>query len=132
MHSATCLCGDVAWEADGELVFMHDCHCSRCRKTHGTPFATYVGVPADRFRITRGAERIVGWEPVPGARRNFCGRCGSVVALPPMGGQVFFPAGNLEGDPGVRRTFHIFVASKAPWYAITDGLPQNPGEPGSG
>jgi hypothetical protein len=37
---------------------------------------------------------------------------------------VLAPAGNLEGDPGIRPQMHIFVGSRAPGYTITDGLPQ--------
>lgn len=39
-------------------------------------------------------------------------------------GRVFVPAGNFENDPGVRPQLHVFVGSKAPWYEITDDLPQ--------
>ena len=34
--------------------------------------------------------------------------------------------GTLDGDPGVRAGSHMFVASKAPWDEISDGLPQYP------
>ena len=30
----------------------------------------------------------------------------------------------LDDDPGVRPGLHIFVGSKAPWFEITDDLPQ--------
>jgi hypothetical protein len=32
--------------------------------------------------------------------------------------------GTLNDDPKVRPSFHAFVASKAPWAAICDELPQ--------
>src|SRR5436190_652026 len=32
MTRASCLCGDVAWEAREPFAFMHHCHCVRCRK----------------------------------------------------------------------------------------------------
>ncbi|HZP40126.1 MAG TPA: GFA family protein [Candidatus Binatia bacterium] len=125
MPSASCLCGDVGWEVEGAIPFMSHCHCGRCRKAHGTAFATYVTALADRFRTTRGAERVVGWESSPGFLRKFCGRCGSVVPGTPGGdGQVFLPAGSFLDDPGVRPMLHIFVASKAPWYEIPDQLPR--------
>jgi hypothetical protein len=37
---------------------------------------------------------------------------------------VWLPVGTLDGDPGGRASHHIFVGSKAPWFAITDDLPQ--------
>lgn len=32
--------------------------------------------------------------------------------------------GTVDGDPGVRPGKHVLVGSKAPWYEITDALPQ--------
>jgi hypothetical protein len=37
---------------------------------------------------------------------------------------VFVPAGNVEGDPGIRPELHMFAASRAHWFPITDPLPQ--------
>jgi hypothetical protein len=37
---------------------------------------------------------------------------------------VTIPAGALDVDPGVRPVVHIHTSSKAPWYDITDDLPQ--------
>jgi hypothetical protein len=31
----------------------------------------------------------------------------------------------FDEDPGVRPKLHVFVGSKAPWWEITDGLPQH-------
>jgi len=35
--------------------------------------------------------------------------------------------GSLVDDPNIRPTDHIFVGSKAPWFTITDDLPQYDG-----
>jgi hypothetical protein len=32
--------------------------------------------------------------------------------------------GSLDTDPGMSPTLHIFVGSKAPWFEISDDLPQ--------
>lgn len=123
MATARCLCGAVGWELDGPFQFVTHCHCSRCRKTHGTPFATYAAAPADTFRL-HGADHVVRWESSPGFLRPFCRHCGSVVPGEPYEGLMFVPAGNFLGDFGGRPVAHIFVASKAPWYEIRDPLPQ--------
>ena len=123
MPQASCLCGSVGWQIDGPLEWMSHCHCSRCRKTHGTGFATYVAGAADGFSM-RGREHVVRWESSPGFYRCFCGRCGSVVPGDAFEGRVFAPAGNFDDDFAERPLAHIFVASKAPWYQIADGLPQ--------
>jgi hypothetical protein len=113
----------VTWEIDGPAEWMSHCHCSFCRKTHGTAFATYVATPAGGFRL-KGGEHVVRFESSPGFFRCFCGRCGSVVPGDPVDGRVFAPAGNFDDDPGVRPLAHIFVASNPAWYEITDALPR--------
>ena len=64
----------------------------------------------DRARAYDG-----GWIPVPGTARCLPAEQDVDVAL-----------GVLDDDPGIRVPHHIFVASKAPWVEITDGLPQYP------
>ena len=42
----------------------------------------------------------------------------------PDPGNYGLAMGTLDDDPGVLPSYHIFVGSKAPWYDITDHLPQ--------
>ena len=122
MH-ASCLCGEVTWDVEGPLLAVSHCHCSRCRKQHGVAFATYAMAPASGFRM-QGEDRTSGWESSPGFLRRFCGRCGSAVPGDPNQGFVSVPVGNFDDDPRIRPQLHIFVASKAPWYEISDALPR--------
>jgi hypothetical protein len=123
MTGASCLCGAVTWEVDGDLSFFSHCHCSRCRKAHGTAFSSAVAVAESDFRL-RGGEQVTSWQSAEGILRNFCRRCGSPVPGLPWQGLIFVPAGNFDVDPGIPAGFHIFVGSKAPWYEITDDLPR--------
>jgi hypothetical protein len=102
---------------------MSHCHCSRCRKAHGSAFATYLAAPARDVHLS-GGERIARWESSPGFFRCFCTGCGSVVPGDPWEGLVFLPAGCFDDDPGERPGAHIFVASRAPWFEIHDALPR--------
>ena len=123
MHDAGCLCGAVRWAIDGPLEWMVHCHCSRCRKAHGSAFATWGIGPAASFRL-HGAEHRSRWESSPRSFRCFCKYCGSVVPDDPSGEQAIVPAGSFTDDPGIRPAAHIFVASKAPWYELQDELPR--------
>lgn len=126
MIQGRCLCGTVRYEVDGPIVDMVHCHCSMCRKHHGTPYATWAAAPLAGFRYTAGESDIGRYASSPGHQRSFCRHCGSVTPerLDEMG-LVIMPAGNLEGDLGVRPSKHMFVASKASWYEITDDLPRH-------
>lgn len=124
----SCLCGAVVYELDGPLTFLRNCHCSRCRRARSAAHATNAPLELGRFQWIRGEERVRTYR-VPEARffgQTFCTLCGSPVPrLDPSRGIAIVPAGSLDGDPGARVMEHIFVGSKAPWFEITDALPQH-------
>jgi hypothetical protein len=121
----SCLCGALRYAVDGPLSSMWHCHCSRCRKFHGAPFGTYAITKPEALRWISGEEAVVTWRGEAGGPREFCGRCGAVApsTLAELG-ITFIPAGNLDADPGIRPEGHMFAGSKAPWYEISDELPQ--------
>jgi hypothetical protein len=126
----SCLCGGVSFEIARAVGPFELCHCTRCRKTSGSAFVAGLGVRTDDFRLLTGTELIHRYEaPLrhapPAYRTSFCSHCGSPVPDPPSGSTWFeVPAGLLDQDPRVRLDRHIFVECKAPWYAISDDLPQ--------
>jgi hypothetical protein len=124
MVRGSCLCGGIRFEAT-EVPLIVLCHCSMCRKANGAPFEAGAPVPAASFHLTQGRELIQVYESSPGTRRAFCRVCGSRAPSTSDDGRFcFVPAGLLEDDPGVRPALHMFVGSKAPWWEITDDLPQ--------
>ena len=125
-HQGSCLCGQITYQIHGELTDVLNCHCSMCRKLHAAAFRTRAKVLAKDWVTLSGAQLITFYESSPGERKGFCSVCGSSLyttfdANPQVLG---FPLGTLDSDPGVAATRHVFVASKAPWFEITDGLPQ--------
>ena len=125
MIQGRCLCGTVRYEIEGPVTNLLHCHCSMCRKHHGTPFATWAAAPLAGFRFTEGEAAVERYASSPGFHRSFCRHCGSVVPeANAAAGLAICPAGNLEGDLGLEPQLHMFVGSKAPWYRITDDLPQ--------
>jgi hypothetical protein len=126
MNHGRCLCGAVRYEIDGPFVEVVHCHCSMCRKHHGTAFVTWAVAPLEGFRLTAGQEAIVSRESSPGVQRSFCSTCGSVTPqVSPSGKHVIAAAGNLVDAVGLTPYAHIFTGSKASWYTITDDLPQH-------
>ena len=126
MPTARCLCNTVQYEIDGPFSAMAHCHCSMCRKSHGTGFGTFVVAPIAGFRTTQGEDRLVRYQSSAHGIRTFCGDCGSAGPFPmPKLGIVAAPAAAFEGDPGIRPQWHMFVASKAPWDEIADDLPRH-------
>jgi hypothetical protein len=126
----SCLCEAIAFEIEGELTPIQLCHARRCRKATGAAVAPELLARADSLRWIRGAELIRLYtapllsEP-PAYRRAFCRQCGSPLPVAIEGtGFVSLNPGVLDDDPGSREFRHAFVAEKAPWHRITDGLPE--------
>ena len=130
MAKGCCLCGALAYELDGPFSAMMHCHCSMCRKHHGTGFATFVVAPIAGFRWISGEDKLTRYRSSPNGVRSFCSLCGSAgPTTMPEHGIAVAPAACLEGDLGIKPQSHIFVGSKAPWDEITDALPQHDAYP---
>lgn len=123
MNHGSCLCGDIAWTVDGEFTMLVNCHCSICRKVHGSGYGAFVASSAEGFRWVSGVERIHTYQSSENGQRPFCPRCGSGVAVV-MEKLAYMPAGNLSGDITRSLDSHIFVAHKACWFDVFDDAPQ--------
>ena len=128
MLSGGCLCGAVRYSIATTLKRITHCHCSMCRKQHGAAFATYAMIGSKHVSIDDAGGQLRTYTSSPGVSRQFCGVCGSSLfwhtdAAPKL---IDVALGTLDDDPDKTAFAHIFVASKAPWYEITDALPQYP------
>jgi hypothetical protein len=139
MIHGSCLCGAIRFEFTEPAGPFELCHCRRCRKVTGSAFFSGLYVRAEDFRLVEGMELITTYEaPIlrepPAYRVSFCSRCGSPVPNPNASptrqrtrgraGLLEIPAGLLDDDPGMKPDKHIFIELKAPWFEITDALPQ--------
>ena len=126
MLTGSCLCGGIRYEIVGPVGAALYCHCSMCRKAQGSAFRARLAVPKSSFRFTQGEELLTSYRSSADTVRRFCRVCGSPVvnSWDPEPGNYGLAMGTLDDDPGVRPACHEFVRSKAPWYDITDSLPQ--------
>ena len=132
----SCLCGGVKFEISGPLSPPSNSHCSFCRKQHGAAFRSRARVNKSDFKWVQGEALVKFYESTPGTFRGFCSACGSPIvnkfdersrsaAFRPVAVSEYGIAiGVLDDDSGVRPLAHIFVGNKAPWFEITDDLPQ--------
>jgi hypothetical protein len=122
-----CLCGAVAYSVDDAFLYALNCHCSNCRRTTGSAFKPFAGIERGKLTLVAGAEELmrVGDEDTHDAH---CGKCGSLLySVVREGAYVHVAMGTLVDAPSIRPSAHIFVGSKAPWFTITDDLPQYAG-----
>jgi hypothetical protein len=128
MVTGSCLCGAVHFRLVGPLSPIQFDHCPRCRKSSGSAFGAEILAGPGALEWSRGSEHVRTWEaPVrerpPGYRRCFCDVCGGPLPIADRA-KVIVPAGTLDLDPASRPARHIFVGVKAPWFEISDSLPQ--------
>lgn len=122
--AGSCQCGAVTYEVADEFIFAVNCHCSICRRATGSAFKPLAGIERVKLRVTRGENniQIVGADSWHDER---CKLCGSFLFAVVRDGKFAHVAmGTLIDDPTIRPSAHIFVGSKAPWFTITDDLPQ--------
>lgn len=125
-----CQCGAVRYRVAAPAREVYHCHCTMCRRLHGAVFASFAIVARDKFFIERGEDMLTRYDSSSGAYRCFCTRCGSQIysdvrKWPDI---RFYTVGTLDdgAHPGhaAANERHIYVASKVPWWHITDDLPQ--------
>ena len=125
MLSGGCLCGAIQYRVEDRFLYALNCHCSQCRRTTGSAFKPFAGIERGRLSVVKGAENLMIFGDENGHDEH-CGQCGSLLYSVVREGQyVHVTLGTLIDDPSIRPTAHIFVGSKAPWFTITDELPQH-------
>jgi hypothetical protein len=114
-----CLCGSVHY-----TVYAANCHSSNCRRTTGSAFKPFVGIERSKLAVTKSSDNLTIFGD-KNAHDAHCKVCGSLLySLVRAGTFVHVAMGTLIDSPTIRPTKHIFVGSKAPWFTITDNLPQ--------
>ena len=120
-----CYCGAVQYAVPDEFRYAMNCHCSNCRRTTGSAFKPFAGIERQKLVVTEGREDLLIYG---GDKTNntHCKRCGSLLySVVRDGTFVNVTMGTLVDAPSIRPSRHIFVGSKAPWFTITDELPQH-------
>ena len=124
MLAGRCFCGAVRYSVADEFVYAMNCHCSNCRAATGSAFKPFGGIQREKLEVTDGDDVLLvhGDDDSNDTR---CGVCGSFLYSVVRDGEYVHVAyGSLVDAPSLRPTKHIFVGSKAPWFEITDDLPQ--------
>lgn len=124
MLTGKCQCGAVRYRVADEFLYAANCHCSNCRAATGSAFKAFAGIEREKLELTDGQDSLLvfGEDELNDTR---CALCGSFLfSVVREGAYVHVALGSLVDTPSIRPMAHIFVGSKAPWFEITDDLPQ--------
>ena len=119
-----CLCGAIAFEFAGEPNWIVHCHCESCRLATSSPMTTWVSVPVQALRFTKGKPHY--FNSSAKARRGFCRSCGSPMTYENAGlpDEVHVYAASLQPGFPVEPSRHVFVEEQVDWLEIHDDLPR--------
>jgi hypothetical protein len=122
VQTGRCLCGAVAYEVHGPLREVLICHCEECRRWHGHVAACTAARREDLVLLeSRGLRWFASPASDAGARRGFCGECGSSLFWdPPRRETISIAAGTLDQPTGLRVGGHWFVSQAADYAGPPD------------
>jgi hypothetical protein len=123
------MCGAVRYEVTAPPEYAGYCHCTRCQRRTGGAASASARLRRGSFTIREGAELVGVFAPEEGFEKAFCTTCGSALfSRDPQDHEIIgVRMGTFDGDPGVRPSYHQYVAYAASWEPIPDdGLPRHP------
>lgn len=121
MKTGRCLCGGVAFRADGVKTDHAVCHCSMCRRWTGSPL-----LAAHVESVTFEGEAHIGlYTSSDWAERGFCKLCGtSLFYRMREGGETHVSVGAFDDQSEFNLVSEIFVDAKPGGYAFAGDLKQ--------
>jgi hypothetical protein len=120
-----CSCGQVEFVVENNFEYAFYCHCSRCRARTGSAFAAIAGIATDKLEVIAGSDHLLIEGECADGYGARCNLCHAFLFAAVRERQYLHVAlGVLSGSPNRVPDHHIYVGSKAPWFEITDGLPQ--------
>lgn len=125
MREGGCQCGGVRYAATGDPLHHALCHCADCRASAGAPAVAWIAFPEGAVRVTAGEP--VTYEGQSGARRQFCGTCGTGLLYTNaemLPGIVDIQSATLDDASADAPGVQIQRAERLDWF---DGLGNLPG-----
>ena len=126
-YEGGCACGAVRYALNSTPFDAGWCHCRICRLTSGAPAMVFASVPAGDLVWTRGADQVKSFKSSSFGHRRFCGSCGTpfLMEVDHQPETVDFSVATLDAPERVTPGFHIFWASRVPWFEPVDALPRH-------
>lgn len=125
MHvSGGCLCGQLRYAIDGDVIDAGFCHCRLCQRSSGAPTVAWLTLPVSGFCYTRGRPAVFASSEK--FQREFCAACGTQIAFRAIQAPktIDVTLGSLDQPSAIAPQYHIWCQSRVSWLHINDELPQ--------
>ncbi|MFS8183178.1 GFA family protein [Pseudovibrio denitrificans] len=113
-----CACGEVRYEADGEIEFSFNCHCRKCQQATGTGHSSAFAVATNQVQF-QGEIREYKASSDNGAATysGFCPTCGSPLTsrTERFPDRIYIHAATLDDPSRFSPAFTVFEEAAQPW-----------------
>ncbi|WP_082407284.1 GFA family protein [Mesorhizobium sp. 1M-11] len=118
-----CLCGNIRYSVSQDPR-VHYCHCEMCRRSTGSAFAVLCWVGRSALRWEGQAPSFRRSSPL--ARRGFCRRCGTPLALDYDGSaEIALHGGTFDEPNSFRPAYNYGADRRLDWVCAGIGLPEH-------
>ena len=120
-----CACGALRFRLTREPMFVHCCHCTRCQRETGGPFAHHAMVEFNAMLVLDGEPAFVQ-VPTDSGNRHWVARCAQCrTALWNEHGSRqaitrYVRVGTLDEPARFPPRAHIYGRSMQPWLRLND------------
>lgn len=124
--TGNCLCGQVSFEAEGDIAMQGNCHCTDCQQISGSAFATLVFLKDEDVKITGETKRFEHTvDSGNKLTKDFCTNCGSQMFGGNVGrpGMTAIKAGSINEKEHIKPQFNVYASSKMPCVTLDDSIP---------
>ena len=120
MLRGSCLCGGVAYRAEGPVGGASHCYCTMCQKQHGAAAGSYANVPRAGYVIEHGADLVTEYASSDHGRRAFCRVCGSTLSWrsTETPDRIAVTLGTLEPEYAGVVKDELFIENKPQWLPV--------------
>ena len=126
--SGGCACGAIRYTSTAEPVLMLHCHCRDCQRASGGPFSSFIIVPKEAFKITKGAPRFHDSPSEAGGKthRGFCAECGSPIVVDADAAPQFsaIRTTSLDDPSWFNLQMDVWTCDAHPWDQMNPALPK--------
>jgi hypothetical protein len=134
IRTATCRCGQLRAQCEGEPVRVSVCHCLACQKRSGSAFAAQARWPDTQVTVT-GEAKIWVRTADSGKRvtYRFCPHCGSTVTyeIEDWPNVTAVPLGAFADPQFPAPRFSVYEHRKHAWVAILGSDVEHSSSPSS-
>jgi hypothetical protein len=128
-HQASCSCGRLTVELEGDPVRVSVCHCLACQRRTGSAFGVQARWPVESTRISGDSReflRVSDEDDAEERRFHFCPECGATVYYVTDPEFIAIPVGVLGEPDFPPPTVSVWESRKHAWVTLPDGVDHHP------